>query len=292
MKIGVSVIILCYNSDYNQIVMSIESVLQQSYSNYEIIIADDGTVVSCMPQIERYLEAKKTPVYLVLTRKVNGGTVRNCISALEKARGTWVQLLGAGDMLYDKDVLQDTVHFMDSSSCLFAFGKIQRFHMENHGFIDDGIMKTPRFPGFYQDHANIIQKLIQKLIIVLRYEAIPALAMFGVRGAFLEEIRKLEGRVIYCEDLFQVSVYLQGQRFYYLDKTIKRYELGVGISSSNNARFNRLLEKDVRNMYMLYKELYSYSAVNRVLLYACVKSPYLKKVMESFLDFMYKHNQD
>lgn len=289
MEIGVSVIILCYNSEYERIISSIDSVLQQSYRNYEIIIADDGSTVSCIPQIECYLEEKGAPAYHVLRRETNEGTVKNCIFAMENAIGTWVQALGAGDMLYDEDVLKDTVLFMERRRCLFAFGKIQMFHMDNHVIINDGIMHSPRSSGFYKERLNRIQKFIQKISIVLRYEAVPALAMFGKREAFLEEIRKVEGRIIYCEDLFQISVYLQGKRFYYFDKILKQYELGVGISTSHNMKFDRLLEKDVRNMYELYKDIYSYSAINRVLFYACTKSPYLKKMMESFLDFVYKH---
>lgn len=112
----VSVIIPVYNRE-KMICEAVESVLQQTYSNWELIIADDGSTDNTMSVLGAY---KKHPQISVLSLKHSGcpGLVRN--NAVESAAGRWLAFLDSDD-LWMKEKLEREIKLLNhSSSCRFV----------------------------------------------------------------------------------------------------------------------------------------------------------------------------
>jgi len=88
----VSVIIPCYNHG-KFIHEALESIINQTYQNFEIIIVDDGSNETNTIKILDNLDFPKTKVY----RKINGGpaTARNF--GIQKSRGQYILTLDADD---------------------------------------------------------------------------------------------------------------------------------------------------------------------------------------------------
>ncbi|PYX11479.1 MAG: hypothetical protein DMG84_23855 [Acidobacteria bacterium] len=87
----VSVIIPCYNQAHF-LHEAIESVLAQSYPNFEIIMVNDGSTDSTADVVRRY-----SPVRYVYQENAGLSSARN--TGLKKSRGEYVVFLDADDRL-------------------------------------------------------------------------------------------------------------------------------------------------------------------------------------------------
>lgn len=88
----VSVIIPCYNHG-NYLYETLDSVHQQTYQNYEIIIVDDGSDDEETKEVLKELEQKENMVL----RKRNGGVSSARNFGIEKSSGQFILTLDADD---------------------------------------------------------------------------------------------------------------------------------------------------------------------------------------------------
>jgi glycosyltransferase involved in cell wall biosynthesis len=97
----VSITLITYqNAPY--LVESIEGILSQTYSNLEIIIADDGSKDGSMEIIERY--ALKDNRIIVLNAKVNRGVSENINSAFSHCKGEYICMIAGDDAMYPRKI--------------------------------------------------------------------------------------------------------------------------------------------------------------------------------------------
>lgn len=90
----VTVIMPAYNVE-RYIGEAIESVLKQTYSNFELIIVDDGSTDATKKIISSYI---KDPRVKLLERSVNRGVAEARNTALSDAKGRWVAPIDADDV--------------------------------------------------------------------------------------------------------------------------------------------------------------------------------------------------
>ncbi|MDR9487984.1 glycosyltransferase [Salibacter sp.] len=93
-----SVVIPVYNPPIKYFKSAIDSVMQQSYENWELILSDD---CSTDPKVKKTLEEyrKKDPRIKVVYRKENGHISAASNSALKKAEGDFTVLMDQDDLL-------------------------------------------------------------------------------------------------------------------------------------------------------------------------------------------------
>lgn len=103
----VSVVIPAYNAG-RYIAETIESVLAQSYSRYEVLVADDGSTDNTAEVVERY----GSPVRLLTQENKGPAAARNL--ALRHATGDYVAFLDADD-LWHPEKLTTQVQFMEAN---------------------------------------------------------------------------------------------------------------------------------------------------------------------------------
>ena len=100
----ISVIIPCFNSE-KFIVRAIESVLKQTYTNYEIIAVDNNSSDNTVSVIYEY--AKKCPSKIKILHEYKKGAPAARNKGLHEAKGDWIQFLDSDDeLLPDKLKLQ------------------------------------------------------------------------------------------------------------------------------------------------------------------------------------------
>ena len=94
-KPKISVIIPCYNSA-NFIQKTIESVINQSYSNWELLCVNDMSTDNTLEILNQY--AQKDSRIKVFDKKERGGkSAPNCNYVIEKTTGDFIFLLGHDD---------------------------------------------------------------------------------------------------------------------------------------------------------------------------------------------------
>ncbi|SFP80190.1 Glycosyltransferase involved in cell wall bisynthesis [Butyrivibrio proteoclasticus] len=105
-KVMVSVVVAIYNME-NYLEHCIESVLQQTYTNYEVLLVNDGSTDSSEAIIDKY--RKKYPTKLKKICKQNGGLSSARNAALKQVEGKYLTFLDADDY-YSNDYLERLVN--------------------------------------------------------------------------------------------------------------------------------------------------------------------------------------
>lgn len=115
-KALVTVVIPCYNQAHF-LGEAIESVLNQSYPDFEIVVVDDGSTDSTSQMASGYARAD-----VRLIRQENQGLSAARNRGLDEARGEYVVFLDADDRL-QPEALKEGVSALEAhSGCAFVFG--------------------------------------------------------------------------------------------------------------------------------------------------------------------------
>ncbi len=121
----VSVIIPCYNHQA-YIQDSIQSILDQTYANIELIVIDDGSKDQSVTKIEEMLEQCKTRFeHVYFNTRANKGLCATLNEALQLCKGKYVSIIASDDiMLAHKTQLQ--VDYLEkNSNVMGVFGGIE-----------------------------------------------------------------------------------------------------------------------------------------------------------------------
>lgn len=95
----ISIIVPVFNTEENILIRCIESVLAQSYTNWELCIADDKSTKYHVRKLLKHYKFKDRRVKIIYREK-NGHISAASNSALSKACGDWVALLDHDDELH------------------------------------------------------------------------------------------------------------------------------------------------------------------------------------------------
>ena len=107
----VSVIITTYNRA-DMIVMAIESVLSQTYPNWELIIADDASTDDTFELLKYY---RNDPRIRYVRNEINLGIAANRNEAIRHSKGMYIAMLDSDDKWIDPDKLSKQVEFMEKN---------------------------------------------------------------------------------------------------------------------------------------------------------------------------------
>lgn len=113
----VSIITPCFNSSLF-IKETIESVLAQTYPNWEMIIVDDSSTDKSVELILNFSRIDQRIKLIQLKRKVGAAEARNI--ALREANGQFIAFLDSDDVWYP-DKLENQIQFMLSKDIAFSF---------------------------------------------------------------------------------------------------------------------------------------------------------------------------
>lgn len=117
----VSIITPCYNGS-KYVAETIESVLAQTYQNWEMLIVDDGSKDNSAEIIRNYAE-KDTRIRLI--QQPNGGSANARNHGIREAQGQYIALLDADD-LWKPDFLAEQIAFMKEKNTLCVYSSYER----------------------------------------------------------------------------------------------------------------------------------------------------------------------
>lgn len=126
----------------------IDSVLKQTYKNWELIITDDSTNDETKKLIEKYLD---NPQIVYQKNKSNEGLPHSRNRGIDVANGEWVTFLDDDDIYTDSIALQRVVNILKSnSSDWHVFNRVNR----------DGISFTKYFKSGDDGYYNWTQDFL------------------------------------------------------------------------------------------------------------------------------------
>lgn len=132
----VSIITPSFNSA-NYIVATIQSVLAQTYQNWEMIIVDDCSIDNSCDVIEKYMEEDSRIKLLRLSENSGVAAARN--TGLDYARGDFVAFLDSDDKWF-KTKLEKQINIFNQ------YPEIDIIYTAYHRFNNHGIIKLINVP--------------------------------------------------------------------------------------------------------------------------------------------------
>jgi glycosyltransferase involved in cell wall biosynthesis len=132
----VSIIVASCNNKHT-IKNCIDSALNQTYKNIELIVVDDCSTDGSIEILESYQDKIKL---IKLTENVGAYKVRNI--GLENSTGFFVSLLDADDIMMSKKIELDVHNYYNNSYCDIFFSNIYRSqNIQNIDNIDDSVLQ-------------------------------------------------------------------------------------------------------------------------------------------------------
>ncbi|WP_277870440.1 glycosyltransferase family 2 protein [Cryobacterium sp. TmT3-12] len=182
---------------YNQqdiVLDTIESCLNQTYGNYEIVVSDDGST-DATPTILRELKTLHPNAIKLVLNPENSGITANCNAGLSACSGEFIALMGGDDLLLPSKLSEQVTAFQNDPELVLSYHPC---HVLRNGVMSEvvGGRRKDVVTGFL----DVVGKFGAQMpgpATMVRSSAIPA-------GGFNDEICTAS------DWLFQIDVSSQG----------------------------------------------------------------------------------
>lgn len=201
-----SIITINYNN-YEGLKKTINSVVEQTYQDFEWIVIDGGSTDGSKELIEQYTEH-----FSYWVSEPDKGIYNAMNKGIQQAKGEWLQFLNSGDWLYSNDILETI--FSQEWEADILYGNVAIGYSINNDEKKYYIKKYP--PQVSLDY--------------FFKECINHQSGFYKRELFDDHIFS-ESLAIISDWKLHIEFCMIGKRYHYIDLIIAGYE-GDGISSN------------------------------------------------------------
>lgn len=230
-----SVIIVCLNAG-ERLRMTVESVLAQSYEDYEIVLKDGGSSDGSVEEISRMVQDARLYIY----QKKDSGIYDAMNQAVELSGGDYFIFMNAGDCFYDNEVLSK---------------------------ISDVILKREHQPDIV--YGNLYHKELSTVIYAAPeindfacYRNVPChQTCFYSRGLFLERAYYPMYNVRADYEHFLWCFYEKKADICYAPVIVAAYEGGGYSETKENKRRSKRQHKEIVVKYMGRKKAVKYRLI-------------------------------
>jgi glycosyltransferase involved in cell wall biosynthesis len=253
-----SIIIPTYNSA-NTLGKAINSILNQTFKSFEVIIVD-GVSTDTTLQI---LSALKDDRIKIFSEK-DEGIYDAMNKGIKKAEGNWLYFMGSDDELFDENVLQQVQHFITHYK--------RKAHVFYGNVLTRGTSIWAKDNQVYDGYFDL-KKIIQKNICHQ--------AMFYNKEIFVHHLYNKDLKV--CAD-YELNLKLFNKyNFAYIDRIIAIFNSGGESSIKRDLEFNRFTQVVKHFKYKLWKPEFK-PFMNAIRLEAKLSNNIFKKL---FYNIMY-----
>ena len=233
----VSIITPMYNSE-KTIQQMIESVLQQTYTNWELIIADDLSSDASVTIIEQYQQ--NDPRIKLIAAKINTGPAECRNRGISKAKGDYLAFLDSDDS-WRPEKLSKQIDYMQKNNALLVYSSYA--YMDEKGRLTGKTIQVPKTVIYHQ---------------LLKSNVIPCLtAIYNIK-----KLGKFYMKPIGHEDyLYWLTILKTGIIAHGLQDTLAQYRIHPNTISSNKLKVSQFQWKIYRKELKLglLESLYYFS---------------------------------
>lgn len=252
----VSIIIITYNSA-EYVCDTLNSAINQTYRNIEIIITDDNssdnTVDVCNKWITDHSSAN-IPMHLITTYK-NTGTSGNCNRGLELANGDWIKVI-AGDDILALDAIQNYVEYIKlhpSTKHLIA----NKILFKDTAELSNIQVQTKSSRYLFRDELSAKEQYY--IITKMFFGSGPT---YFVNTTLLRQLGGYDERFPLLEDYpLYIKMIGMGHKMEYMDKVTVYYRISE-TSVSHSKQQDSIFTKNQIRMIKEYKYLYRAERLN------------------------------
>lgn len=223
----VSIITPSYNSS-RYIKETIMSVINQSYTEWEMIIVDDCSSDNTESIVKSFVEKDSRIRWIKMEKNSGAATARNI--ALENAKGRFIAYLDSDDIWY-KEKLEKQINFMLNKKCGFSCTAYE--------VIDDNGKPKNKFIYMkkYLDYKGfLINNLLQTVGIMVD------LNLVNKNNLKMPNLRRRQDAATWLQ------VLKSGHSCYGLNEVLAQYRRTEGSLSSNK-------KKAIKGVWFLYREI-------------------------------------
>lgn len=279
---NVSVVIATYHPDLLKLKETIWSILLQKEINYEIIITDDGSSNFPDSDIKIFLNDNKYRNYKILHHESNQGTIRNIIDGIQHSSSDYIYLTSPGDLLYNDKSLAKMTSYAFENKADICFGNAASYSANNGEIKFHPEWNQPKWPQVYCYNRR---KNIATTSFFFGNQILGAACIIN-RTRMLPYFIEAKKCAKYMEDFSGYALaILNGARVIYFDDKFIWYENGVGVSTSNDSRWKKVLKDEALQTVEYLKNKYpenpiidsvmyvrSHNKINGIL-YRCLRHP-------------------
>lgn len=172
----VSIITPAYNCS-GTISETINSVIAQTYINWEMVIVDDASKDNTLEVIECFLKQDKRIKLLKLEKNSGAAVARN--TAIRNATGRYIAFLDSDD-LWKRDKLEKQIKYMNDNSYAFTFTAYETFRDSKD--LSRRVFNVPKTINYEQYIRNTI---IGNLTVIIDRSKI---IDFHIEPGYLEDV--------------------------------------------------------------------------------------------------------
>lgn len=266
---NISIIMTSYNYE-KYIREAIESVIAQSYKNWELIIIDDGSSDNSIEIIEQYV-CKDSRVKLYTHKNnANKGIAESIKLGLKNANSEWIAFLESDDA-WKSEYLEEIVKVMQNSpDIIFSIPEVvyeSSQQSDSKSFLED------LYPKFFNvNESGFINNFGY---ITTKTNLIPTFSTAVVKKELLEKCN-FNSLIKPCLDYYLWSQ-LTDKKIYYINKKLAYWRVHENsyITKADNNKFTNSVFK-----FIIYKNAVcskkSFSSLIKILQYFRRKLVYIK----------------
>lgn len=249
---------------------SIESVLKQTYRNFELIIINDGSTDNTFSVCDSY--AKKYDNIKIVNKVVNEGVKQAVIDGVKISEGDYICFIDSDDE-YDKDFLltiNEKLNFKKFDMIAFSYDIVD----ENHNKIDEYVMQN----CIYEVQDNITNCVELALPTSTVQFITPARWNKVFKASVLKKVvdnlsayplKKAEDFELVINMLFKIQnvCCLENKLYFYLirngsiSNTIKNYNPDIYEFLKS---IDKLFEQQEKHIYFGFFKLATYTSISEV----------------------------
>ncbi len=229
----VTIVIPVYNSE-KFLIPTIESALNQSYQNLEIIVVDDGSVDNSLQILQKYKEKIK------VLRQENQGIASAVISAIKNMNGRWLKWLSPDDILIHNaiEILVNEAKQLPENTILYSnWEKIDANNKKIRNFSESNFNALEIF--------DFNVRLLDGQQINVNTTLIPS-SLFA-QGCMLEQ---LSNPVLIDYHFFLKAGIIHKIRFYLIEKSLLQYRIHSEQLSHKNISNTLSFLSEVQNQVL------------------------------------------
>lgn len=228
-----SIIVVCLNPG-DKLNLTLDSILSQTYNDFEIVVKDGGSKDGSIEQmrqderIQLFME-KDTGIYDAMNQ------------AVSHARGDFVLFMNCGDVFYSDSVLEDTARFAEKCE-----------HTDNLVLYGDT----------YSEKNDVVIASAPKITGFTCFRNIPChQSCFYATRLCKEKPYDLQYRIRADYDHFLWCYYIAKAEMLHMGITVASYEGGGFSESKSNRQKDAAEHKQITTCYMRKSELLKYRLI-------------------------------
>ena len=277
MNTKISIIVPIFNAQ-NYLDETIQTVLNQTYSNWELLLIDDGSTDESAKICQQYLKEDARILYFY---KVNGGQASARNLGIKNSSGEWLAMLDSDDLWHPEKLNRQITAINENDKIEYCFTNTSAFKDS----IQNEIENYDKY-AFGLFHNKTLFKIVYQHNHIANSSVMIKKSLLQLTGVF-DENRSLIG----CEDWdLMLRIFKQNSLTYGLKEKLLYYRLHAeGVHNQNIKMFSGKIhvyskydnDTDVSRLIRLRQYRFVFREL-MIFLWSERKSEMIKPIMDDF----------